>query len=293
MDLNRPTSPDAGAASAAAGYVSADASCEAIEIQVLCLDGEGYNFTLSASTLGHEVRQNISQRLPSKKGRRCMIHHKNSPLLLHQTLQEQGIVGKTATLSCTFVPTDLYKSLCYIRGVPISEQESALEGVTLIKGAATGKYLNHLPGSLETLDFGYSCDQSLAGLRLPNSLQRLTFGYSFNQTLEGVSLPNSLQSLTFGEEFNQTLEGVILPNSLQSLTFGRFYNQTLEGVSLPNHLQSLTFGHEFNQTLERVSLPNSLQSLSFGYSFNKILERVSLPSSLQRLSSGCISVSMM
>ena len=128
MDLNRPTSPDAGAASAAAGYVSADASCEAIEIQVLCLDGEGYNFTLSASTLGHEVRQNISQRRPSKKGRRCMIHHKNSPLLLDQTLQEQGIVGKTATLSCTFVPTDLYKSLCYIAGVPVSEQESALEG---------------------------------------------------------------------------------------------------------------------------------------------------------------------
>ena len=36
MDLNlTDLGPDAGAASAAAGYVSADASCEAIEIQVL------------------------------------------------------------------------------------------------------------------------------------------------------------------------------------------------------------------------------------------------------------------
>jgi len=191
---------------AVGGYVSGTSGCEAIEIQVLCLNGEGCNFTLSGSTLGHEVRQNIVQRLPSKKGRRYVIHHKNSPLLLHQTLQEQGIVGKTATLSCTFVPTDLYKSLYYIDGVPVSEQESALEGVTLIEGARSGEYLKHLPGSLETLVFGDSFNQSLAGLRLPNSLQRLTFGNLFNQILDGVSLPNSLQSLTFGLEFNQTLE---------------------------------------------------------------------------------------
>ena len=205
---------------AVGGYVSGTSGCEAIEIQVLCLNGEGCNFTLSGSILGHEVRQNIVQRLPSKKGRRYVIHHKNSPLLLRQTLQEQGIVGKTATLSCTFVPTDLYKSLCYIDGVPVSEQESALEGVTLIEGARSGEYLKHLPGSLETLVFGNSFNQSLAGIRVPNSLQSLTFGYSFNQTLERVSLPSSLHHLTFGDEFNQTLEGVSLPGSLQRLSLG-------------------------------------------------------------------------
>ena len=62
--------------------------CETIEMQVLCLNGEEANFTLSGSTLGQEVRQNILQQLPSKKGRRYVIHHKNSPLLLHQTWRE-------------------------------------------------------------------------------------------------------------------------------------------------------------------------------------------------------------
>ena len=47
--------------------------CETIEMQVLCLNGEEYNFTLSGSTLGQEVRQNILQRVPSKKGRRYVI----------------------------------------------------------------------------------------------------------------------------------------------------------------------------------------------------------------------------
>eukprot|EP00435_Cladocopium_sp_Y103_P037353 s1042_g9.t2 len=283
-----PTASDRPMTSGAAGgYVAACASgCEAVEIQVLCLNGEGCNFTLSASTPGHEVRQNILQRLPSKKGRRCMIHHENAPLLLQQTLQEQVIVGKTLTLSCTFVPFDLYKSFYCILGFPVSEQDSALEGVTSIKGAMSGKYLKHLPKSLETIAFGDHFNQTLEGVSLPNSLQSLTFGSSFDQTLARVNLPKSLQSLTFGSNFNQTLERVSLPNSLHSLTFGDKFNQTLEGVSLPNSLQSLTFGYKFSQTLEGVSFPSSLQSLTFGYSFNQTLEGVSLPNSLQSLTFG-------
>ena len=109
------------------GY-AAGASCEAIEIQVLCLNGEGCNFTLTGSSLGHELRQMVLQGLPSKKGRTCVILYENSQLLLHQTLQEQGIVGKTATLRCTFVPTDLYAACCYTQGLPVPEGRESTRG---------------------------------------------------------------------------------------------------------------------------------------------------------------------
>ena len=140
--------------SSGAGGYSGPAGCEAIEIQVLCLNGEGCNFPVSGSTRGHEVRQMVLQRLPSKKGRRCgALYHQNSPLLLHQTLQEQGIIGKTVTLSCTFVPTDLHAAFCYINGLQVSAGECALDGVTKLEGVSSDVYLQHLPQSLKTLAF--------------------------------------------------------------------------------------------------------------------------------------------
>ena len=117
--------------SSAAGYVAAGASgCERTHIQVLCLNGEGCQFMVIGSILGHELQQMVLQRLPSKKGSKVRLHHKDAPLLLRQTLQDQGIVGVNATLSCTFVPTDLYAAWRYIRGLPVPEGELALEGVT-------------------------------------------------------------------------------------------------------------------------------------------------------------------
>jgi len=203
--------------STAAGYVASGAN-EAIEIQVLCLNGEGCNFSLSGSALGHEVQQMVWQQLPSKKGRRFVIHHENSPLLLHQTLQEQGIVGKTATLSCTFVPTDLYAAFCYIQGLPVFEGERALEGLTRLKGTTSGEYLQHLPKSLESIAFGHHFNQTLDGVSFPSSLKRLTLGDEFNQTLDGVSLPSSLQSLKFGFRFNQRLVGASFPTSFKAMS---------------------------------------------------------------------------
>ena len=266
----------------------AGASGETIEIQVQCLNGEGFKITLSGSALGHELRQMVLQRLPSRLGRRFTLHHEDSPLLLHQTLQEQGIVGKTVTLLCTFVPTDLYAAWCYIQGFPVSKGERALEGVTRIEGASSSAYLQHLPRSLETLALGHDFNETLKEVSLPSSLQSLTFGFGFDQTLEGVRLPNKLQSLTFGYRFNHTLQRVKLPNCLQSLTFGWKFNQTLTGVIFPSSLESLAFGYEFNQPLEGVSLPCGLKSLRFGRKFNQTLEGVCLPSSLQSLQFDCL-----
>ena len=208
--------------SGAGGYVAAGANgCEAmIEIQVQCLNGEGCKFCLSGSALGHELRHMVLQRLASKKGRRFTLHHQDAPLLLTQTLQEQGIVGKMATVSCTFVPTDLHAAWCYAQGFPVSLGECALDGVTNIEGTNSCISLQYLPGSLETLALGDELNQTLERVRLPSGLQTLTFGYSFNQTLEGVSLPSGLQTLTLGYCFNQPLERVSFPSCLQTLTFG-------------------------------------------------------------------------
>ena len=116
-----------------------------------------------------------------------MIHYKNSPLLLHQSLQEQGIVGKTATLSCTFVPIDLPAAVDYISGFAVLEQECALEGLTtiVIEGAAiSSRYMQHLP----------------------NTLKIIVLDTTFNKPLERVNLPSGLQSLTFGDHFSPWIE---------------------------------------------------------------------------------------
>eukprot|EP00435_Cladocopium_sp_Y103_P033618 s2736_g8.t1 len=201
-------------------------------------------------------------------------------------VEAQGIMGKAATLSCTYIPTYLYDAWRAVQGLPVSQNEIALQGVTWISGATTMKYLRHLPESLEHLTFGSGFSQSLARVTLPSSLRTLTFGYSFDQSLEGVTLPRSLETLTLGSRFNKSLEGVPLPSSLETLTFGSRFNQSLEGVTLPGSLQTLTFGSGFDQSLERVTLPSSLQTLTFGDTFNQSLEGVTLPSSLQTLTFG-------
>ena len=172
------------------------------------------------SMLGCDLRRLVSQKLPCKPGAKLALHHMNSKLKMSQTLGKQGIVEKSATLSCTYIPTNVYTAWCYVRGLPTSEGHFAIEGVTRLVVPVTGEYLHHLPPSLASLSFGKTFNQSLERVTLPSSLQSLSFGLEFNQSLERVTLPSSLQSLSFGWAFNQSLERVTLPSSLQSLSFG-------------------------------------------------------------------------
>ena len=82
---------------------------DAVELSVVCLNGEGCKLSLSTSAR-QEVHQIASQQLPSRKGRKITLQHGNSNLTLRQTLQEQGVVEKAATLSCTSVPTDMFSA---------------------------------------------------------------------------------------------------------------------------------------------------------------------------------------
>ncbi len=267
-----------------ADYVDAT---EAIELEVLCLTGEGFNFKLDKSTLGYKVQQMVSTQLPGREGAKIVLHHMCAKLVLAKSLEQQGIVRKTATLSCTYVPTDLYLAWCCVQGFPTPEAEYALEGLASLKVRTPGQYLFHLPKSLRSLILDqpqtYFRCVHLCKITLPSSLQNLTFGQEFNQRLENVSLPSSLQNLTFGEDFNQSLENVTLPSSLQSLTFGREFNRSLENVTLPSSLLDLTFGQKFNQSFDNVTLPSSLQNLTFGEDFSQSLERVTFPSTLESL----------
>ena len=272
--------------SSAVGYVE-PSSFDAIDLHVLCLNGEECNLKLSRSTMGRDVYLMVSRKLPPKKCGKLTLCHNDSRLLPHKTLQEQGIVG-AAMLSCTYAPTDLFAAWCYIKGYPVDEGELALEGVSEIEienGSTTAcEYIYNLPKSLKRLKF--DCNRSLKGVTLPSSLHSLTFGDNFNQWLTRVTLPSNLQTLTFGPAFNQSLVKASLPRSLQNLAFGRNFNQTLQGVTLPSSLHSLTFGHSFNQILQGVTLPSSLQNLTLGWNFNQTLQGVTLPSSLQNLAFG-------
>ena len=229
-----PSSTDKGAAD----------ETDEVNLDALCLTGEGVTLNAPRSMLGYDLWRLVSEKLPRKPGARLVVHHMNAKLTLNQTLGEQGIVGKSAMLSCTYIPTNVYTAWCYVCGLPTCEREFVLEGVTKIEGATSGEYLRHLPQSLATL----------------------TLCHSFNPSLEQVTLPSSLQSLSFGHGFNQSLEQVTLPLSLRNLSFGQNFNRSREQVTLPSSLQSLSFGSMFNQSLERVTLPSSLQSFSACYS---------------------------
>ena len=232
---------------------------ERINLQVLCLTGEGLTLRLSPATLGSEVRREVAQRFPAKRGAQLVLHKGTEPLRLDTMLQQQSIVVD-GELSCTYVPTNVYCAWRSAKG--LSAPEFALEGVTRIENAPSLQ-LQRLPRTLQILTISGGSISNLHQVIFPENLENLTFGAQFNQSLFGVTLPGSLKSLTFGEHFNQGLVGVTLPSGIQNLSFGEQFNQGLEGVTLPGNLRNLTFGDRFSQPLERVTLPSTLESLVF------------------------------
>ena len=127
-----------------------------VELQVLCLTGEGVTLRVSRSMAGSDLRRLVSGKLSCKPGAKLVVHHVNGQLTLNENLGDQGIVGKTAVLSCTYIPTDVYTAWRYVCELPNCEREFALEGVTHLEGATHGEYLHHLPCSLASLTFGNS-----------------------------------------------------------------------------------------------------------------------------------------
>ncbi|CAK9114397.1 Putative F-box and FNIP repeat-containing protein L60 [Durusdinium trenchii] len=269
---------------------------EVLEIRVVGLDGEGFRLLgVPESLLGRHLQKMISERLPAKAGARVLVQKGAQMLSPAKSLKEQGLhrseAEESETDSCLQVsyiygPSNLQNAYRFIIGLPVEEEEIALEGLTLLSGMSSLNQLRELPASLRTLAFGEDFNQGLEGLHWPSNMKSLTFGKQFNQRLEGVTLPSSLQSLTFGENFNQSLTRLAFPSSLQSLTFGKAFNLSIDRVTWPPNLLHLTLGDRFDQSLQRVTLPRSLISLEFGDHFNQNLEEAILPSSLKSLKFG-------
>ena len=93
-----PSSTDKGAAD----------ETDEVDLQVLCLTGEGVTLSVPRSMLGYDLRRRLSEKLAYKPGAKLAVHHMNQKLTLDKTLGEQGILENSAVLSCTFVPSNLY-----------------------------------------------------------------------------------------------------------------------------------------------------------------------------------------
>ena len=94
--------------------------------------------------LGYDLWRLVSEKLPCRPGAKLAVHHVNAKLRLNQTLGEQGMVGTSATLSCTYIQTNVYSAWCYICGLRTCEEDFVLAGITQLEGAVPGEYLHHL-----------------------------------------------------------------------------------------------------------------------------------------------------
>ena len=95
-------------ASDAGGYMRTNSGSDLIDLSVEFLNGEGCRLKLEGSCTGREVYRMVSARLPNKVGQ-PKLYHGSWPLILHKALQEQSIVSRHASLSCTYVARNLYE----------------------------------------------------------------------------------------------------------------------------------------------------------------------------------------
>ena len=259
-----------------------------IELEVIGISGECIlTLNVADSMLGRELWKMILDKVPSKPGLQLVVSH-TSRLVLHESLQQQGLGGQRAQVWATYMPVNLHAAWPFAKGNSVEDAEFSLTGIATLTGVndQTPALLHNLPQSLRTLTFAGGFNEGLGHVRLPAGLQSLTFGFHFNKNMDDVTWPEGLQNLTLGARFNQSLDNVTWPAGLQNLDFGRDFNQNLDNVTWPAGLQSLTFGLHFNQSLDNVTWPAGLQRFTFGQNFNQGLDNVTWPAGLQSLTFG-------
>ena len=204
-------------------------------LEVLSIGGECMlALNVADSLLGREVWKMILDQIPSKPGLQLVVSH-TSRLVLHESLQQQGLGGQRAQVSATYMPVNLHAAWRFAHGGNVEDEEFSLNGITEVTGVdeATSALLHNLPKSLCTLTLAHHFNQGLHHVRLPAGLQTVTFGALFNQSLDNLTWSASLQRLTFPRDFNQSLDNVTWPAGLQSLTFRGDFNQCLDNVTWP------------------------------------------------------------
>ena len=165
-----------------------------IELEVLSISGACMlTLNVADSMLGRELWKMILDRIPSKPGLQLVVSH-TSRLVLHESLQQQGLGGQRAQVWATYMPVNLHAAWRFAQGLSVEDAEFSLNGITQVAGVD-----DEMPALLRNL---------------PKSLRTLTFGKRFNQEIHHVRLPASLQSLAFGSRFNQSLDNVTWPADL-------------------------------------------------------------------------------
>ena len=140
------------------------------------------------SLLGREVWKMILDQIPSKPGLQLVVSH-TSRLVLHESLQQQGLGGQRAQVSATYMPVNLHAAWRFAHGGNVEDEEFSLNGITEVTGVdeATSALLHNLPKSLCTLTLAHHFNQGLHHVRLPAGLRSVTFGALFNRNLDNVT----------------------------------------------------------------------------------------------------------
>ena len=79
-----------------------------IELEVIGISGECMlTLNVADTVLGRELWKMILDRVPSKPGLQLVVSH-TSRLVLHESLQEQGLGGQRAQVWATYMPVNLH-----------------------------------------------------------------------------------------------------------------------------------------------------------------------------------------
>ena len=137
-----------------------------IELEVLSMSGECMlTLNVSDSMLGRDLWKRILDKVPCKPGLQLVVSH-TSRLVLHESLQQQGLGGQRAQVSATYMPVNLLAALLFVHGCNVEDEEFTLNGITEVTGVS-----HEMPALLHNL---------------PKSLRKLTFACPFNQGLHDI-----------------------------------------------------------------------------------------------------------
>ena len=132
-----------------------------IELEVLSISGECMlTLNVADSMLGRELWKMILDKVPSKPGLQLVVSH-TSRLVLHESLQQQGLGGQWAQVSATYIPVNLHAAWRFAKGSALMDAEFSLTGIAEVTGVSdeTPALLHNLPKSLRTLTFACGFNQ--------------------------------------------------------------------------------------------------------------------------------------
>ena len=87
-----------------------------VELEVLSISGECIlTLNLADSMLGRDLWKMILDQIPSKPGLQLVLSH-TSRLVLHESLQQQGLGGRRAQVWATYMPVNLLAAYRFAHG---------------------------------------------------------------------------------------------------------------------------------------------------------------------------------